>query len=269
MTRLFAVLILCLAALPARAEPITIRESFTIHSDILGQDRQVNIYLPPSYAEGNKAYPVLYLLDGGVGEDFLHIAGIATLSADWRGIRDYILVGVAGIDRYHELTSPTSVDFEQKRLPTNGGAADFRKYLRDELVPWVKGRYRTTDETVLMGESLAGLFVAETFLHEPTLFEGYVAVSPSLWWNKEALAKAAPKLLAKPGFPAGRRLFITAAQDDGEDTFAALDTLEAALAANPPKGLKLTVRRLDDESHATTLHPSALMAVRQFFAVPQ
>lgn len=43
----------------------------------------------------------------------------------------------------------------------------FRKFIRDELMPEIRGRYRTTAETAIVGESLAGLFVVETFLLEP------------------------------------------------------------------------------------------------------
>ena len=58
-------------------------------------------------------------------------------------------------------------------------------------MPQVNSRYRTTDETAIVGESLAGLFVVETFLLEPDLFDSYLAFDPSLWWNGGQLVREA------------------------------------------------------------------------------
>jgi predicted alpha/beta superfamily hydrolase len=69
--------------------------------------------------------------------------------------------------------------------------AAFRNFIRRELMPQVKTRYRTTDETAVIGESLAGLFVVETLLIEPDLFDTYIAFDPSLWWNREHLVRSA------------------------------------------------------------------------------
>ncbi|MEK0397284.1 alpha/beta hydrolase-fold protein, partial [Lactobacillus delbrueckii] len=68
-----------------------------------------------------------------------------------------------------------------------------------ELMPAVKARYRTTNETAIIGESLAGLFVMETLFQTPELFDTYIAIDPSVWWNHEYLLKA--------GAPAGTRQF--------------------------------------------------------------
>ena len=107
-------------------EPVCIGTSYTIPSKVLDQTRRINVYLPPSYAEGDARYPVLFLLDGGVKEDFFHIAGIASLAADFRHIREFIVVGIEGIDRYHDLTFPSTVQSDKDRLPTSGGSEKFR-----------------------------------------------------------------------------------------------------------------------------------------------
>jgi predicted alpha/beta superfamily hydrolase len=97
--------------------------------------------------------------------------------------------------------------------PHAGGADRFRDFLRDELKPFIDSRYRTTAESALIGESLAGLFVIETFLFEPTLFDSYIAADPSVWWNEqigarpEAARRVAPvrdrSTLRPPKGPAG------------------------------------------------------------------
>lgn len=63
---------LCADAQETTATPITIGESFQMKSTVMSESREVNIWLPPSYAEGDRAYPVLYVIDGGLDQDFQH-----------------------------------------------------------------------------------------------------------------------------------------------------------------------------------------------------
>ena len=187
-------------------------------SKVLDQTRRINVYLPPGYAEGTQAFPVMYLLDGGVQEDFLHVMGIASLAADWRGLREFILVGIENFDRtsrYHDFVHPSSVASERQRLPHHGASAAFRKYLEQELIPAIGDRYRVTGERVIIGESAAGMFVLETLLRQPSLFTGYIAISPMLWWNDESLSKEAATLLRRRPFPPNRQLYLTIADEGG------------------------------------------------------
>ncbi len=270
MRTLFLATLIFLAPVTMRAqsaggEPVVIASSYAIRSAILGQDRRVNVYLPPGYAQDTTSdYPALILLDGGVGEDFLHIAGIATLAADFRQVREFILVGVEGIDRYHDLVHPATVPADRARLPTAGGAEAFREFLAGELLPWVRENFRITGETVLMGESAAGLFVVETFLRRPQTFQGYVAVSPMLWWDDQSLARQADDLVRKP-FPGGRRLFLAIA-DEGGAMQEGVDRLRTALARFPNYVVRLIYRPMPEETHGTVFHPAAWLAVRTLFA---
>jgi hypothetical protein len=208
---------------------------------------------------------VLYLLDGGVKEDFFHIAGIASLAADFRKIREFIVVGIEGIDRYHDFTYPTTVESDSQRLPTNGGSARFRMFLGSELTPFIEQRFRVTEESVLMGESAAGLFVTETLLRQPDLFRGYIAVSPMLWWDGQSLAREADSLLRKP-FPPARRLYLTIA-DEGGPMGEGVDRLVEALQAHAPGDMDWIFVPMGQETHGTVFHPAALSAVRRLFAI--
>ena len=287
MTRLVRTLVtlaafFCLFALPAaHAEggiPVTIARGYDIRSDILGQTRRINIYLPPGYAAGEKAYPLLVMLDGGVEEDFIHIAGIASLAAEWRGMREFILVGIENIDRYHDLihapATPAGREHMETspRLKTAGGAARFREFIAQELLPYIAANYRVGDERVLMGESAAGMFTLETFLRNGGMFTGYIAISPMLWWDGQSLAKAAPELLTAGTIPAGTKLFLTIGNEGtegeiGAEMRAGVDRVAAALEAHAPDTLTWSYEPMEHETHATILHPAALTAIRRFFAV--
>lgn len=249
-----------------QGKPLVLAHSYTLESKVLGQSRPLHVYLPPGYHESTQRYPVLYLLDGGPAQDFVHIAGIASLAADWRYIREFIVVGVETLDRYQELVHPTQIEADKKRLPTAGGSAKFREFVADELKPWVNAHLRSNGEDVLMGESAAGLFVTETFLRQPQLFTGYIAISPSLWWNGESLSKESATLMQQDGFNT-RRLFLSLANEGGEME-SGVDRLVAALKTRAPKNLQWTYVPMKHEEHGTIYHPSALDAVRWMFRTP-
>ena len=141
--------------------------------------------------------------DGGIQEDFPHLANtIATLIAE-RRIPPVILVGIENTQRRRDLTGPTDVSEDKKIAPVVGGSAAFRQFINDELFPAVQSRYRCNGKKAIIGESLAGLFIIETFLENPKMFDYYIAMDPSLWWNDHYLVRHANQLLA--GFPSAQK----------------------------------------------------------------
>ena len=136
---LLAPLLLLPAPLAAQdGEPIVIGRSYSLPSAALGEQRTVNVWLPPGYAEGEARYPVIYLIDGGLGQDFQHIAGLAQLGALSWLTQEVIVVGVETVDRRRELAFPVERDAQLKKdYPTAGESALFRRYLVDEVKPFV------------------------------------------------------------------------------------------------------------------------------------
>lgn len=256
---------------PADGRPIVIGQSYTIRSARLGDERRVNVYLPDHYSERGKSFVVLVLLDGGEKEDFHHVTGLAQITAAYDNGREMIVVGVEGKDRRHDLTSASSVAADRKLLPTSGGADAYRRFLVDELKPWIAAHYRTDGHTALMGESLAGLFTAETLLKAPTSFDDYIIVSPSLWWDAGALSKQAADDLRRGGF-SGRRAWVgfddpapPAAQAAKERSYQ--QVLESAFREVRPAGLVWKVSR-PGEGHSAIYHPAALQAFRDLYGMP-
>jgi predicted alpha/beta superfamily hydrolase len=253
------------AATPPVAEvvvdSIPAHDSFTVQSRVLGEARRINVYTPPSYrsaAEGAAPrLPVLYMPDGGLDEDFPHVVNTVDSLIALRVIRPVIVVGIPNTQRRRDLTGPTRVASDSAIAPRVGGSAAFRRFLREELVPAVDRRYRTTSERAIVGESLAGLFVLETFLAEPTLFEHYVAFDPSLWWNGGALVDSAAALLATaPAAP--RTLFLAASRDGiGNETAR----LTEALRATQPPGLAWAFAPRPDLGHGTIFRAAAPAAL--------
>jgi predicted alpha/beta superfamily hydrolase len=133
--------------------------------------------------------------DGALDEDFPHVVNTVDSLIALGQIRPVIVVGIPNTERRRDLTGPTRVAKDSAIAPHVGGSAAFRRFIRDELIPVIDRRYPTTPERGIIGESLAGLFIVETFLREPGMFDHYVAFDPSLWWNRGALVDSAPALL--------------------------------------------------------------------------
>jgi predicted alpha/beta superfamily hydrolase len=244
------------------AAPLVIGETFTVESKILGETRRINVYLPPGYLEPADArLPVLYMPDGGLAEDFLHVAGLVQVSTGNGTMRPFLLVGIENTERRRDMTGPTESAEDKKIAPRVGGSAAFRNFLRDELMPQVKRRYRTTQETAIVGESLAGLFVVETFLLEPDLFDTYIAFDPSLWWNNQALARGACEPLSRrPKLE--KTLYLASSSDD---IVEATGRLAEVLGKCASPGIHWQYEKMPEEKHSTIYHPAALKAFRKVF----
>jgi predicted alpha/beta superfamily hydrolase len=245
------------------AAPLVVGETFTIASESLREVRRINVYVPPGYAESADArLPVLYMPDGGMREDFLHVAGLVQISVANGTMRPFLLVGIENTERRRDMTGPTDRDEDRKIAPRVGGSAAFRRFIRAELMPRVRARYRTTGETAIVGESLAGLFVVETFLREPDLFDTYIAFDPSLWWNGGQLVSGAgAQLRARPAAP--KTLYLASSAEPELATVTR--QLATVLERGAFPGLRWHHAPMPEETHATIYHPAALRAFRLLF----
>lgn len=246
--------------------PLAIGDTFTIASKVLGETRRVNVYMPPGYDAPPKApVPVLYMPDGGIAEDFLHVAGLVQVSVGNGTMRPFLLVGIENTERRRDMTGPTESDEDKKIAPRVGGSAAFRTFIRSELMPAIKARYRTTTETAVVGESLAGLFVIETFFLDPDLFDTYIAFDPSLWWNNATLvAGAGERLRAHPA--KNKTVYFASSSERGIADVT--ERLASVLERNALPGLVWHYERMPGEQHSTIYHPAALAAFRALFRPP-
>ena len=151
MRKLFLHVCLLLAALSGSGQSANTGKPFVlgsieqIHSEILGEDRVLNIYLPEGYsADDTTHYPVIYLLDGSADEDFIHIVGLVQFNSfEWiNRVPRSIVIGIATVDRRRDFTIPSTVEEERKSFPTTGHSDKFMSFLESELQPFVNKKYR-------------------------------------------------------------------------------------------------------------------------------
>lgn len=242
---------------------LVIGDTFTMHSRVLDETRRINVFTPTVFGEPvEKPLPVLYMPDGGIDEDFLHIAGLLQVLVSNGSMRPFLLVGIENTERRRDMTGPSEDPEDQAIAEQIGGAPEFRAFIREELFAEIGKRYSISQERAIIGESLAGLFVVETLLHEPTMFDTYIAVDPSVWWNRYALNETAAKLLEQEA-AASRRLFVAASREA-----SSADGFQAFISGlgEQSTGAELIYSAMPEETHATLYHPAALNALRTLFA---
>lgn len=237
-------------------------DSFTTDSTTLKETRRINVYKPPGYDTAKDTrYPVLYMPDGGMKEDFPHIATTVDAAIRAGEMRPLLVVGIENTERRRDVTGPTEVEEDRKIAPRVGGSAAFRRFISDELMPLVRQRYRVTDETAIIGESLAGLFILETFFLQPELFDTYISLDPSLWWNSEELVRKAGERLKK--LPDLRQTLYLASADPEQSNASSVASLAEALRANAPAGLRWQYKPRPDLRHDNIYRSVAPQVLRE------
>lgn len=239
-------------------DPIPGHETFTLKSKYLDETRTINIWTPLEYQLNNDSLPVLYMPDGGIKEDFPHIANTLAELIKSKKIPPIILVGIENTKRQRDLTGPTEVENDKKIADEIGGSANFRAFILEEIVPIINETHRTTAQRGLIGESLAGLFVMETFLLKPTDFNFYIAFDPSLWWNGHFYDENVKNYLAK--FP-DQKTTIWFASSSAKGMSKATHKIARALKKMPDNKVTFNYSNEPKEKHNTIFRATKEKAI--------
>lgn len=244
-----SILVVNCAKTPVYDDPIPKYDTFTLDSKEVKEKRVINIWTPKGYEKGgNESYPVLYMPDGGIKEDFPHIANTVAKLIEKGSIPPMILVGIENTERRRDLTGFSEVAADAEYCPLTDGAKDFRAFITEELMTEINNKYRTTAEKGIIGESLAGLFVVETLLLQPSTFDFYIAMDPSLWWNNHFLEQKAADYLKE--FP-DQKIKLWFAGSGAEDISVHTNKLAETLKNAAPSLLEWKYSDEPKEKHST------------------
>ncbi len=246
----------------AYPQPFVLGEYFYLDSKELNEIRTVNVYLPQGYSiDSTHSYPVVYVLDGSAHEDFIHIAGLAQFLNMYQLMPNSIVVGISNVDRKRDYTFPTTIEQDKKDFPTTGGSAKFITFLETELQPAIQNKYNTNDSKTIIGQSLGALLATEVLLKKPNLFNHYIIISPSLWWDNESLLKQAPELLKNS---ADKKLSVFVGVGK-EGKVMENDAKKLATVLKTQKNIFTHFEYLPNEDHATILHRAVYRAMEVFY----
>jgi len=241
---------------------LSIGEKIEFQSKILNESRILNVYLPNGYSNDSlKEYPVIYLLDGSIDEDFIHISGLVQFgSFSWINIiPESIVVGISNVDRKRDFTFPTKNKKDKEEFPTTGRSEDFIKFIERELQPFIDKKYKTDSIKTLIGQSLGGLLATEILFKNPDLFDNYIIVSPSLWWDDESLLTYTPSL-----YTSKKTIFIAVGKE-GEIMELTAKELYYKLELNKKENTNLYFEFFEKQNHGDALHLAVYSAFEKIF----
>ncbi|WP_210463379.1 alpha/beta hydrolase-fold protein [Rufibacter roseolus] len=258
---------------------ITIGTKETIHSAILKEDRHLWVYVPKSGDGAKTRYPVMYLLDGEAF--FTSMAGTVDYLSGQGKMPEMIIVGIENTGRVRDLT-PTHYPFWASGEPANdlkssGGGPNFMAFLEKEVMPYIEKRYQTQPYRMFVGHSLGGLTVLQALVHQPALFTSYVAIDPSIWWDKQLIMKQAEKALTQKDY-ATESLFYAVAntmekgmdtvrvvQDKTQDNHNVRNHLLFRETLRKSKNLAWAWKYYPEDNHGSVPFPAQYDALRYFF----
>ncbi|MCP4568777.1 MAG: tetratricopeptide repeat protein, partial [FCB group bacterium] len=236
---------------PSDGDDLVIGHYRTIHSDVLGEDRLLSIYLPYGYAEVDDRFPVLYL-NGAM--TYLHVmqAAVTTEKLDGQGkTPQMIVVVVDNIDGSRDyMPVPTP------NRPNGGKSDEYLSFMLDELIPFINTNYRTVDYRILSGFSTAGIFVVNTFLSNPEAFDAYIAASAELGWANDHFTKAFQERLPVNN-SMKKSIYLSYGSDDYQESVVdVMPSYIQMLEDLAPDNLRWSVEMVEDGGHVpyTTLY---------------
>ncbi len=258
-------------------KPFVLGEIVEIQSKELAEKRVLNIYLPEGYNSNDTIkYPVIYLLDGSADEDFIHVVGLVQFNSfEWiNQVPKSIVVGIATVDRRRDFTFPTTISRDKNRFPTSGNSDKFISFIEKELQPFIGTKYKTNTSKTLIGQSLGGLFATEVLLKKPTLFNKYIIISPSLWWNNGSLLNETSALLTET-FTQPTSIYVAVGKEGLTPTEIPrvmevdANLLVEKLKLTKSKNVKVFFDYLPQENHGTIMHQAVSNSFRFFYPIPK
>lgn len=252
---------------------IVIGKIDSVNSTILKEKRKIWVYLPNITGDmqnSRQRYPVLYLLDGE--GHFSSVAGMIQQLSQVNGntiVPEMIVVAIPNTDRTRDLT-PTHIESDLPMMDSGsskntGGGENFASFLQKELMPYVDSLYPTQPFRILVGHSFGGLTVMNILTNHTKMFNAYIAIDPSMWYDKERFLKTTQQKLAGQKYN-GTSLYVGIANtlaegktleklksDTATDTrhIRSIFAMDKFIKANTKNGLKYASKYYGDDDHGS------------------
>jgi len=252
---------------------IALGQTDQIYSTILKENRTINIYFPEDYNSTDTIkYPIIYILDGGIKEDFIHLVGIVRYyTQPWIAqFPKSIVVGIENTDRKRDFTFAVAnleflekEGFKKESFPQYGKSAAYIAFLESELQPYMENKYHANKDRTVIGESLAGLLASEILVEKPDLFSKYIIIAPSLWWGEQKLLHESKNPLnANIKNPLNVYLGIP---NKDEDIKMYEESIKFSQILKQINNINLCFDYLPLELHATIVHQAVYNAFKKLY----
>lgn len=190
-------ILLCSILEQAVGQQIARVEQKDLNSQFFTHPRTVLIYTPERYDESTEAeYDVIYLFDAQYRSSFdlatslLHASYVQDQDENWH---DYIVVGICS-PWIPELNYSRNNDFlpeplsgKMEKTSHGGNSPNLKRFIKEELKPWIAKNYNTTGHSLAIGHSLGASFILDAMVSDE-LFDDYIAMSPNFCWDNNRFA---------------------------------------------------------------------------------
>ena len=276
MKKIFFFIVSAVITFAAQAQndnKIVIGKIDSVYSKILNEQRKIWVYTPDMTSgvhDTSQRYPVLYLLDGDA--HFASVAGLVQQLSQVNGntvFPEMIVVAIPNTDRTRDLT-PTHVTSDLPMMDSNfsktsGGGENFVSFIEKELMPHIDSAYKTAPYKLLGGHSFGGLTVMNVLTNHTKLFNAYIAIDPSMWYDHQHFLTATEQKLKEKNYN-GIKLYLGIAntmpdgmtldkmkKDTSSDTrhIRSIFAMDKFLKTNPQNGLKYASKYYNDDNHGS------------------
>jgi predicted alpha/beta superfamily hydrolase len=216
-----------------------IGDKISFESNVLNERRTIVVIPPFNYKDrpGEK-YPVVYVLDPG--NNLFATFGIVNYYSDMLKIMPRsIIVGIVSSDREKDYLPTPS-----KEQPTGGGADKFLRFINSELVTLIDSTYPANSERCIIGHSAGGLFAIYALENQPDLFNSFICIDPSLWYDEQSCVKAMSKFL-KDNKGIKKSIFVSLSKEKEMGVFPFIEVLEKYA----PEGINWDYIHYKNETH--------------------
>jgi len=262
--QLYAYMILLLPFTGATAQRTdSLLRVTSLHSAIVGDDYVISVALPAGYGTSHSNYSVLYVTDAN--SNFAAAVQTVRRMTQKKQLPPTIVVGIgyrtdslARILRLRDMTPDRDPSLRRSHA---GRSSFFLRFMKEELMPYIRRNYRASSNDIYAGMAIGGVFGLYVLFHEPETFKGYLIASPSIWYDSIVIANY-QKEYAQTHKDLKARVYLSAgAREETEAGFTRMETnvrqLAALLDDRHYPNLAIQTQVLEGETHFSVF-PTAL-----------
>ncbi|MCS6204182.1 alpha/beta hydrolase-fold protein [Shewanella baltica] len=247
-------------------DKVTIGENFIIHSEIIGEDRPISVYIPKGVNTGDSLY-VIYLLDS---EHHFHtVTGIVQSLVDYEQIPKTMVVGIQTTNRPRDYLPKINGEpqtkfqkFVKSKWP-DSGQDKFLTFLNDELFPYIDKNYTTYPHRTIIGHSNGGTLALSALFERPELFNNYLAISANGWWSYDEIIQNSKKLIEINRTK--QKLFLSVAGEGSQFYTGTLELL-TNMERNKPVNLDWKFEHYPERTHMSGILPAITSGLEYLYA---
>ncbi|MEI8226529.1 MAG: alpha/beta hydrolase-fold protein [Bacteroidota bacterium] len=239
LTTLFILTQISICFAQQKKSAFVIGDKISFESKVLNERRTIVVIPPYNYKDRpDEKFPVVYVLDPG--NNLFATFGIVNYYSDMLKIMPrMIIVGIVSNDREKDYLPTPSKDY-----PTGGGADKFLRFINSELVTLIDSAYPANSERCIIGHSAGGLFAIYALENQPELFNSFICIDPSLWYDDQSCIKVMPGFL-KNNKNIKKSIFISLSNEKEMGVFPFIEVLEKYA----PDGFKWDYEHYKSETH--------------------